>query len=105
MQTNIHDAIVLILQNMNQCNYLFLDIDECKINSGGCEYECKNNIGTFECLCPVGRVLNRLVLLFEIELNPHDKASCFDLSSDVPSIILAPDFPGELVFQILTKVH
>ena len=33
-----------------------VDIDECAVNSGGCNSQlvCVNTPGSFECLCPVG---------------------------------------------------
>ena len=27
------------------------DIDECGTNNGGCEHNCNNTIGAFECYC------------------------------------------------------
>ena len=30
------------------------DIDECMTNNGGCEYNCSDTIGSFQCSCPVG---------------------------------------------------
>lgn len=33
---------------------MFTDIDECKANNGGCEKECHNALGTYECRCPSG---------------------------------------------------
>ena len=33
---------------------LFIDIDECVTNNGGCEETCTNQIGSFVCSCPVG---------------------------------------------------
>ena len=38
------------------------DIDECGTNNGGCEHNCNNTIGAFECYCDSGYRLeeNRL---------------------------------------------
>ena len=35
---------------------LFLDIDECKIDNGGCAKHstCKNTVGSYECVCDTG---------------------------------------------------
>ena len=30
------------------------DIDECGTNNGGCEHNCNNTIGAFECYCDSG---------------------------------------------------
>lgn len=32
--------------------YYKLDIDECKVNNGGCSIGCENLIGSFKCTCP-----------------------------------------------------
>ena len=41
---------------MNEWHYIHtycvLDINECSINNGGCEYECHNMPGGAECSCP-----------------------------------------------------
>ena len=33
---------------------LYADINECSINNGGCQNECVNLEGSFECRCPSG---------------------------------------------------
>ena len=30
------------------------DINECETNGGGCEHNCSNTVGSFECLCQQG---------------------------------------------------
>jgi len=37
---------------------LFVDIDECATNKGGCQKDCKNLNGTYECSCLDGYVLD-----------------------------------------------
>ena len=37
---------------------LFLDIDECKVNNGGCQQRCVNTVGSYQCLCQAGFVLD-----------------------------------------------
>ncbi|XP_070548454.1 fibrillin-2-like isoform X9 [Ptychodera flava] len=34
------------------------DVDECRVNNGGCEYICRNNFGSYVCFCPRGATLN-----------------------------------------------
>ena len=33
------------------------DIDECEVTNGGCDHNCKNFIGSYECSCDEGYVL------------------------------------------------
>lgn len=30
------------------------DIDECRLNNGGCDHVCRNTVGSFECSCKKG---------------------------------------------------
>ncbi|GLH16386.1 Dorsal-ventral patterning protein tolloid [Gryllus bimaculatus] len=36
----------------------FTDIDECAINNGGCQHECRNTIGSYACSCHNGFILH-----------------------------------------------
>ncbi|XP_059469459.1 protein tolkin-like [Neocloeon triangulifer] len=36
----------------------FTDMDECSVNNGGCQHECKNLIGSYECSCYNGFMLH-----------------------------------------------
>ena len=36
----------------------FLDINECDTNNGGCEHNCTNVIGSYNCSCAVGWLLD-----------------------------------------------
>lgn len=40
-----------------------IDIDECAINNGGCQHECKNTPGSYDCSCNNG---------FTLHENRHD---------------------------------
>ena len=31
-----------------------IDVNECQTNGGGCEHNCSNTVGSFECLCQQG---------------------------------------------------
>ena len=33
-----------------------VDIDECAEGTAGCSHRCKNTVGSFQCLCPAGRI-------------------------------------------------
>ena len=34
--------------------FVCLDINECRVNNGGCSDDCFNTHGSFECICPEG---------------------------------------------------
>lgn len=36
---------------------LFLDNDECVVNNGGCQHDCKNTMGSYVCSCHNGFML------------------------------------------------
>ena len=40
------------------CPYIFLDIDQCSVNNGGCEQTCINLLPGFVCSCYNGFILN-----------------------------------------------
>lgn len=42
---------------------LFADMDECAINNGGCQHECRNTVGSYTCWCHNG---------FTLHENGHD---------------------------------
>ncbi len=35
-----------------------LDIDECSMDKGGCQHICNNTMGSFECICQFGYLLD-----------------------------------------------
>ena len=37
---------------------LLTDIDECSANNGGCQYECENTPGSYQCRCESGFALH-----------------------------------------------
>ena len=37
---------------------MFIDIDECGLDNGGCDQDCTNTIGSFFCNCSEGYLLN-----------------------------------------------
>ena len=40
---------------MNSFHFiLYIDINECDTNNGGCDHNCTNTIGSFECSCSTG---------------------------------------------------
>ena len=36
----------------------YLDINECANNKGGCQYACRNTMGSYACWCQVGDTLD-----------------------------------------------
>ena len=54
-----HAMVCNMIQVYEQRSYCFfldliVDIDECGVSNGGCQYECINERGSFSCRCPVG---------------------------------------------------
>ena len=39
-------------------HYYISDINECESNNGGCQHNCSNNVGSFQCSCLPGHTLN-----------------------------------------------
>ncbi|KAG5673535.1 hypothetical protein PVAND_003575 [Polypedilum vanderplanki] len=62
------------------------DIDECSENNGGCQHECRNTLGSYQCFCHNG---------FTLHENGHDckEGGCkFEITS--PSgVISSPNYP------------
>lgn len=36
----------------------YIDVDECAEDNGGCQHECRNTLGGFECACHSGFTLH-----------------------------------------------
>ena len=51
---------------------IYLDKDECAVSNGGCQHECRNTVGSYECSCHNGYMLHE---------NKHD---CKEGMSDSP---------------------
>lgn len=64
---------ILAMQTCARCNslvmqyekyaYLFIDVNECLNNNGGCAQTCINDVGSFHCTCSPGYTLNGLSCL------------------------------------------
>ncbi|KAL7732539.1 hypothetical protein ACLKA6_019174 [Drosophila palustris] len=50
-----------------------VDIDECRVNNGGCSHQCENTEGSFKCRCPAG---------YQLEANSHDCEDVDECSVD-----------------------
>ena len=37
--------------------YLLLDLNECSNNNGGCDHNCTDTEGSYECSCEMGHIL------------------------------------------------
>lgn len=44
--------------NNNFIKLILAEIDECEVNNGGCDQDCKNTEGSYECACEAGYVLS-----------------------------------------------
>ena len=51
---SIHPPIHLSISNAHVVYNIIIhvDIDECRIENGGCQYTCENSYGGFVCRCP-----------------------------------------------------
>ena len=51
--------VPIMWRNSPGINFQFYtDIDECSVNSGGCEHTCVNTVGSFRCMCDEGYTLS-----------------------------------------------
>lgn len=68
------------------CTILFSDMDECAVNNGGCQHECKNTPGSYECTCNNG---------FTLHENKHDckEGGCKHEISAPRDVITSPNYP------------
>ncbi|KAM7363855.1 tolloid-like protein 1 tolkin isoform 1-T3 [Cochliomyia hominivorax] len=64
----------------------FTDIDECSINNGGCQHECRNTIGSYICSCHNG---------YSLHENGHDckEGECKHEISTPFGTIYSPNYP------------
>lgn len=64
----------------------FTDIDECAVNNGGCQQECKNTVGSYVCSCRNGYTLHD---------NGHDckESGCKHEIFTPHGQILSPNYP------------
>ncbi|XP_074419739.1 bone morphogenetic protein 1 isoform X1 [Larus michahellis] len=64
----------------------FSDKDECSKNNGGCQHECLNSFGSYECQCRSGFVLHD---------NKHDckEAGCDHKVTSISGSITSPNWP------------
>ena len=50
---------------------MLLDINECQTNNGGCQHNCSNSVGSFQCSCLSGYALD------SDDLRCSGKISCY----------------------------
>ena len=51
--SNTLNCIRLKYESLNLCILLiiFIDVDECLTDNGGCTHQCNNDIGSYNCSC------------------------------------------------------
>lgn len=64
----------------------FTDMDECADNNGGCQHDCRNTIGSYQCLCHNG---------FTLHENGHDckEGGCKYEITTSQGTISSPNYP------------
>ncbi|KFB52683.1 AGAP003702-PA-like protein [Anopheles sinensis] len=74
------------IQKTGFAAHYFTDIDECAVNNGGCQQECKNTIGSYLCSCRNGYTLHD---------NGHDckESGCKHEIFTPHGQILSPNYP------------
>ncbi|XP_043484069.1 tolloid-like protein 2 isoform X1 [Leptopilina heterotoma] len=74
------------LQKSGFAAAFFTDMDECANNNGGCQHECKNTIGSYQCSCHNG---------FTLHDNGHDckEGGCkYEITASAGTIT-SPNYP------------
>uniref|UniRef100_A0A670ZEH4 Metalloendopeptidase n=1 Tax=Pseudonaja textilis TaxID=8673 RepID=A0A670ZEH4_PSETE len=68
--------------------HFFSDKDECSKDNGGCQHECLNTFGSYECQCRSGFVLHD---------NKHDckEAGCDHKMTSITGTITSPNWPDK----------
>ncbi|KAL0832534.1 hypothetical protein ABMA28_000744 [Loxostege sticticalis] len=64
----------------------YIDVDECAENNGGCQHECHNTLGGYECACHSG---------FTLHPNKHDckEGGCKHDVTQPHGTIISPNYP------------
>ncbi|XP_038223026.1 tolloid-like protein 1 [Zerene cesonia] len=64
----------------------YIDVDECSANNGGCQHECHNTLGGYECACHSG---------FTLHPNKHDckEGGCKHDITHPHGTIFSPNYP------------
>ena len=81
----MYTDVISTCEHVYMCTYLvnmFVDIDECTYQNGGCSQKCNNTNGAYRCICSKGYVLGAdlrsceglYVQLFNVisKINSHD---------------------------------
>ncbi|XP_026321881.1 tolloid-like protein 1 [Hyposmocoma kahamanoa] len=65
----------------------YIDVDECAENNGGCQHECHNTLGGYECACHSG---------FTLHQNKHDckEGGCKHDVTQPHGTIVSPNYPN-----------
>ncbi|XP_013916799.1 PREDICTED: bone morphogenetic protein 1 [Thamnophis sirtalis] len=66
----------------------FSDKDECSKDNGGCQHDCENTFGSYQCQCRSGFVLHD---------NKHDckEAGCDHKMTSITGTIISPNWPDK----------
>uniref|UniRef100_A0A1A9WC30 Metalloendopeptidase n=1 Tax=Glossina brevipalpis TaxID=37001 RepID=A0A1A9WC30_9MUSC len=74
------------IQSTGFAAVFFTDVDECSVNNGGCQHECRNTIGSYICSCHNG---------YSLHENGHDckEGECKHEISAPFGTIYSPNYP------------
>ncbi len=55
---SLFSVLEWIFSHSQPCVCVFIDIDECKLQNGGCSHDCTNTPGGHQCHCPFPLLLD-----------------------------------------------
>lgn len=97
-----HTVCNCSIQKTGFAAVFFTDMDECATNNGGCQHECRNTIGSYQCSCHNG---------FTLHENGHDckEGGCkYEIAAPMGTIT-SPNYPDyypglkDCVWHFVTK--
>ena len=89
-----YESIKLIKQILSLIIHdLFLDVDECSLNTDRCSHNCQDTHGSYVCSCPAGYMLGTDGRTCTGKANHGDKENVVHYYSPGPSLCPSPLSP------------